>query len=151
MPFSVNENAHVQACGSKQQIVRQYPKPVADIQGRKQRPNAGDDVKIGDCDIEDPGQPNCPRHQLTGVPCHFLSFAEVCRFSCRVREHHAAVAVLGGQVNSIRFATVYGRDCSHSLEELTSLAVAFGALFVAKIGGPDRHVIAVRKEMLSYT
>ena len=112
MPFSVNENAHVQACGSKQQIVRQYPKPVADIQGRKQRPNAGDDVKIGDCDIEGPGQPNCPRHQLTGVPCHFLSFAEVCRFSCRVREHHAAVAVLGG-----------GKSTAYGLRRCTAVIV----------------------------
>ena len=58
MPFSVNENAHVQACCGKQEIVRQYPKPAADIQGRKQRPNAGGDIKIGERDIENPGQPD---------------------------------------------------------------------------------------------
>ena len=97
MPFSVNENAHVQACCGKQEIVRQYPKPVADVQGRKQRRNAGGDVEIGECDIENPGQPDDSRHQSTGVAGHSLGAAELCWFSCGICEHHAAGAVLGGK------------------------------------------------------
>ena len=58
IPFSVNEKTHVQARCGKQEIVRQYPKPVADVQGCKQCRNAGGDVKIGERDIENPGQPD---------------------------------------------------------------------------------------------
>jgi hypothetical protein len=95
MPFSVNEKAHVQARCGKQEIVRQYPKPVADVQGCKQCRNAGGDVKIGERDIENPGQPDDSRHQLTGVAGHFPGVAELCWFSCGVCEHYAACAVPG--------------------------------------------------------
>jgi len=78
MPFLVNENAHVQACSSKQEIVRQNPKPVTDIQTRKQRSNAGGNIEIGKRDIENPGQPDYSRHQPAGVASHFLGFTQVC-------------------------------------------------------------------------
>lgn len=78
MPFFVNENAHVQACCSKQEIVRQDPKPVTDIQTRKQRSSASANVEIGKRDIENPGQPDYSRHQPADVASHFPGFAQVC-------------------------------------------------------------------------
>ena len=44
---SPDEDAEVQASDGEQQVMRQYPEPLADIEGRQERDNAGDQVEVG--------------------------------------------------------------------------------------------------------
>lgn len=46
-PASVNNEAQMKARGGKQQVVGQYPEPLADIQGCKKRGESGAQVEVG--------------------------------------------------------------------------------------------------------
>jgi len=56
-PASIDHDSHMQAGGSEKQVMRQDPEPVADIDGRQQRRDSGEDVKIGKGRIQQFGDP----------------------------------------------------------------------------------------------
>ena len=46
-PAAIDDKSQMKARGGKQQVVRQHPKPFADIQGRKKCGESGGQVEVG--------------------------------------------------------------------------------------------------------
>ena len=52
-----NQQAEVNARGGEQQVVREYPEPLADVQRGEKGHESGNQVEIGQCIVEKLGQP----------------------------------------------------------------------------------------------
>lgn len=77
---AVNHGPHVEACGSKEEIVRQYPEPVSDVKSRDQRCHARANVEIGKCCIEKFWNPDLLRQKRSGFACDLLGLAMLWRW-----------------------------------------------------------------------
>jgi hypothetical protein len=60
-PASIDHDSHMQAGGSKKQVMRLDPEPVSYVDCRQQRRDSGEDVKIGKGRVQQFGDPYFPR------------------------------------------------------------------------------------------
>lgn len=86
-PLAHYREGEVADGGRKQQVMRQNPKPVADVQSRKKSGKAGRHIKIGKGIIRQFWEPDFPREQITCLAAHFLRPAEIQSFGCGLRYH----------------------------------------------------------------
>jgi hypothetical protein len=74
---AVNGDSQVHACRRKNQVMRQYPIPVADIQGREKGGKSGGQVEIGKEIVKKLRKPDSAACQEPGIARHFLCDAEI--------------------------------------------------------------------------
>jgi len=104
MPATVNEYAHMQARGGKQQVVRQYPEPVTDVHRGQQSGDSGKQIEVWKCVVKKLRQPDLAGHQIASIEGDLLGFTEGAGLHCRIAEHHCVT-------RSMRFdnkRTLYG-------------------------------------------
>ena len=69
----VNEQAQVYASGRKQEVVGKYPKPLADVERRKESGKARCQVEIRKRVVYELRQPDLSRYHTPGLARDFLS------------------------------------------------------------------------------
>ena len=67
----------MQTTGGEQQVMREYPIPVADVERREERGESGREVEIGQEVVQNFGKPDLAGYQKTSVTGHFLRDAYV--------------------------------------------------------------------------
>lgn len=84
----------MQAGRGKENVMRQHPEPVADIQGREKSRESGGQVEVRKAIVEEFWKPDFAGREVPGVSCYFLRGAEIKMFRRGLGKHASSLLVV---------------------------------------------------------